>query len=131
MTTWEKCVCVTAGREGRVSSVGGAELPKDGLLSDLITDGLVAIVEVPQGYLHQKLQDSRRVLILLENIALEEAIDCSHLYQTQGEMELDGEVLVVLLLVEQSLDAVQHLFELTLNSLRRTCLSSSFSSRRM
>lgn len=55
MAAWEKGVCMTTGRESGVCSMRGAGLSEDSLLPDLITDGLVAIVEVPQSYLHQKL----------------------------------------------------------------------------
>lgn len=79
VTAREEGVCVTTGRECRVGSVRGAGLAENGLLPDLIPDVLVAISEILQGYLHHELEDGRRVLVLLEDVALEEAIDCSQL----------------------------------------------------
>ena len=58
MAARKKGISVATGSESGVRSVRRAEVSKDSLLSNLITDGLVTIVEVPQGYLHKKLQNN-------------------------------------------------------------------------
>lgn len=131
VATREKSISMAIRRKGTVSSKGRTNLPKYGLLPNLIPKSLVTVSKVLQCHLHQKFKNSRRVLVLLEDIALEETVDCRYLQKTKREMELDGIVIAVLLLIHQSFNTENRLFELTLNSSHRTCFNNSFTSRRM